>query len=107
MMNRRIDELLIQRGRLIERIDGQREAICRDIVPVATALDRIDFVVAGIRSGAGYLCRHALVTSAVVGALLIFRGRASLRWARRAFSLWNSWRALRNLLSGLEDRIRP
>lgn len=106
-MNRPLDDLLLRQGRLIERIAGQREALRRNCQPVATSLGKIDLAVAGVRSGIDYLGRHALVTSAVVGALLIFKGRTTLRWARRAFSLWKSWRAARNAFFSLGGRARP
>jgi hypothetical protein len=105
-MNRRLDELLLRRGRLIERIAGQRRGLRRDFEPVASALGKADLAAAGVRSGVKYLRRHALASSAAAGFLLIFKGRATLRWARRAYSLWNSWRALRNAFSSLESRLR-
>jgi hypothetical protein len=94
-MSRRLDELLLRRGRLIERAAGQREALRRNSSPVAATLDKADFAVAGVRAGAEYLHRHALAASAAAGLLLIFKGKTTLRWAGRAFSLWKSWRALR------------
>ncbi|MDR1935868.1 MAG: YqjK-like family protein [Candidatus Accumulibacter sp.] len=106
-MKRRLDELLLQRGRLIERIAGQREALRRDSKPVARALGKADLAVAGVRSGVDYLGRHVLAASTVAGVLLIFKGRTTLRWAGRAFSLWKSWRALRSALFNLESRVRP
>ena len=105
-MNRRLDDLLLQRGRLIERIAGQREALHRDFEPVAVALGKIDFAVAGIRSGVDYLRRHALAASAVAGAFMLFKGKAALRWAGRAFSLWKSWRVLQGTLFNLGTRVR-
>jgi hypothetical protein len=93
-MNRRIDELFLRQGRLIERIAGQREALRRNFEPVTAALGQVDYAVAGIRLGAEYCRRHALVASAVAGVFLIFKGKAALRWAGWAFSLWKSWRAV-------------
>jgi hypothetical protein len=93
-MNRRLDDLLLRRGRLIERIAGQREAISRDFAPIGAALGKVDLAAAGVRSGLAYLHRHALAASALVGALLIFRGKGTWPWVKRAFSLWRSWRAL-------------
>jgi hypothetical protein len=103
-MNRRPDDLLLQQGRLVERIAGQRAALRRDFEPVAAALDKVDFAVAGVRSGVEYCCRHALLTSALAGVFLIFRGKTALRWGRRAFSLWRSWRALRSAFFRLGSR---
>ena len=105
-MSRLHDDLLLRRGRLIERIAGQREELRRDFVPVMRASEKVDRVVAAIRSGVGYLGHHALVTSAVLGLLLIFRGKATLRWAGRAYSLWKSWRAVRGVLLTLGGRVR-
>ncbi|MDR0440834.1 MAG: YqjK-like family protein [Candidatus Accumulibacter sp.] len=105
-MNRRIDELFLRRGRLIERIAGQREALRRDFKPVTAALGKADLAVAGVRAGVEYLRRHALVASAVAGVFLIFKGKAALRWAGWAFSLWKSWRALNKTLLKLRDSVR-
>jgi hypothetical protein len=102
----RIDELFLRQGRLIERIAGQREALRRDFEPMTTALGKVDLAVAGVRLGAEYLRRHALVTSAVAGVFLIFKGKAALRWAGWAFSLWKSWRALENALFKSRGRMR-
>ncbi|MDR2787621.1 MAG: YqjK-like family protein [Candidatus Accumulibacter sp.] len=106
-MNRRLDDLLLRRGRLIERIAGQRADLRRDFEPLVSALGKVDLACAGARRGAEYLRRHALATSVVAGFFLIFKGRTALRWGGRAFSLWRSWRALRGVLFGLEDRLRP
>jgi hypothetical protein len=105
-MNRRLDDLLLRRGRLIERIAGQREALCRDLGPVAVTLERVDLAVAYARSGVDYLRHHALASAAAVGFLLIFKGRATLRWAGRAYSLWKSWRAVRRVLFKLGGHVR-
>jgi hypothetical protein len=105
-MSRRLDDLLLRRGRLIERIAGQREALRRDAAPVARALGRVDLLIAGVRTGAGYLGQHALAVSLIAALLLLFKRKATLRWVGRAFSLWKSWHAVRSALSGLEGRVR-
>lgn len=73
-MSRKIDDLLLKRGRLIERIAGQRTALRQDLVPVAQSLEAVDRGVAGIQAGLAYVHRHALAFSAAAGALLLFRG---------------------------------
>jgi hypothetical protein len=106
-MNRQLDDLLLRRGRLIERIAGQRQALRRESAPVALALGRIDLAVACVRVGVEYFCQHALAASLIAGSLLFFQRKATLRWAGRIFALWKSWHAVRNaFLSGLEGRIR-
>jgi hypothetical protein len=102
-MSRRFDDLLLRRGRLIERIAGQRKALRRDSEPIVQTLGKADSAIAGVRSGIAYLRHHMLATSAVVGVFLIFKGKTSLRWAGRAFSLWQSWRTLRNAFLNLES----
>ncbi len=100
-MSRKIDDLLLKRGRLIERIAGQRTALRQDLVPVAQSLEAVDRGVAGIQAGLAYVHRHALAFSAAAGALLLFRGKSALRWSARAFSLWKSWRVVQVALSSL------
>ena len=100
-MSRKIDELLLKRGRLIERIAGQRAALRQDFVPVAQSLDTVDRGVAGIQAGLAYVPRHALAFSSAAGVLLLFRGKSALRWSARVFSLWKSWRVVQMALSSL------
>lgn len=105
-MNHRLDELLLQRGRLIERIASQREVLRQDFVPVTVALGRADAAVAGVRSFVDFLRRHAVVSSVAAGTLLIFKGKAVLRWAGRAFSWWKTWQAVHGVLLDLGGRVR-
>ncbi len=100
-MSRKIDELLLKRGRLIERIAGQRAALRQDFVPVAQSLDTVDRGVAGIQAGLAYVHRHALAFSSAAEVLLLFRGKSALRWSARVFSLWKSWRVVQMALSSL------
>ena len=105
-MNRRLDDLLLRRGRLIERIAGQREALRHDFVRVSAALGKADSAVASVRSFVGTIRHHPVVTSVLAAAVLIFKGKAVLRWARRGFSLWQTWRAVRGTLHELGGRVR-
>ena len=57
-MNRQLDDLLLQRGRLIERIAGQRSALRQDVQPVSAVLERADSVVDKVRAGIGYIRQH-------------------------------------------------
>lgn len=106
-MNHRLDDLLLQRGRLIERIASQREALRHDFVPVATALGKVDSAVAGVHSLIDTIRRHAVLTSVVVGTLLIFKGKAVLRWVGRGFSLWKTWQMVQGALLGAGGHFRP
>lgn len=105
-MNRQLDDLLLQRGRLIERIASQRAALRNDFVPVSAVLDKADAAVSGVRSCVDYVRRHPVLVSAVAGTLLIFKGKTMLRWGGKAFSLWQSWRLVQDTLLGMGGRAR-
>lgn len=106
-MNHRLDELLLQRGRLIERIAGQRQVLRQDFVPVAAALGKVDSAVAGVHSLIETIRRHVVLTSVVVGTALIFKGKTVLRWAGRAFSAWKTWSMVLGALLGAGGHFRP
>jgi len=104
-MSRGVDEILLRRGRLIERIAGQRAALRRDFVPVAAALGRVDAARARVNAGIDWIGRHALAASAVACLVMAFKGKAALRLAAKSFTLWKSWRWLRRSLRDLEKRL--
>jgi transposase InsO family protein len=95
-MNRRLDALLLERGRLLERISAQREAIRRESAPVSALLARVDSTVLGVRSVIDGVRRYPLVAALPVVALMVMRGRATLRWAGRAFTVWKLWRKVKS-----------
>lgn len=105
-MNRQLDDLLLRRGRLIERIAGQREVLRNDFVPVSAALGKADSAVAGVQSFVDTVRRHPVVTSVVAATVMIFKGKMVLRWARRGFSLWQTWRLVQGTLQELAGRVR-
>lgn len=105
-MNRQLDDLLLRRGRLIERIAGQRAALRNDFVPVSAALGKADSAVAGVRSLVDTIRHHPVVTSVIAATVLIFKGKTVLRWARRGFSLWQTWRVVQGTIQELGGRVR-
>ena len=105
-MNRQLDNLLLRRGRLLERIATQRKALQHDMVPVSAALGRADSAVAGVRSIVDYVRHHPVVTSVTVATVLIFKGKTVFRWAGRGFSLWQTWRVLLGSLQDMGGRVR-
>lgn len=94
-MNRRASELLLQRGRLLERIAVQRADLVEAAQPVRVALDRVDRVAAGVHSGIAYVKRNHVVAALAVAALFVVKGRRLWRWSKRGFMVWRAWRALR------------
>ena len=105
-MNHRLDELLLQRGRLIERIASQRAALSHDVVPVARALGKADAAAAWGRSLVDSIRRHPVAVSLAAVGLLAIKGKTLLRWTGRAFSLWRSWQAVQGVLQNLGGHIR-
>ena len=104
-MNRRLAELHIERGKLLERITTQRYFLARAAVPVEEALGRVDGVVERVGSAARYVRQHpGLIAAGLGGLLLLLRKERSLRWARRGFLLWQTLRAVGNRLAFLRTR---
>ena len=105
-MNHQLDNLLMQRGRLLERIASQRDVLRNDFAPVEAALSRADSAVAGVHSFVDYIRRHPAITSVALAGVLIFKGKTMWRWAKRAFSLWQTWRMVQATLQDLGGRVR-
>ena len=77
-MNRHLDELLLRRGRLIERIASQREVLQHELVPVGHALGKVDTAVAAVHSAAATVRRHPVMASAAVAVLFWAKGKSLL-----------------------------
>ena len=95
-MNQRLNELHLQRGRLLERIATQRAALGRELVPVRATLDTTDRLLARVRASVDYLKAHPAVVALAFAALVIIKPRRTLRWSRRAYAVWQTWRILRD-----------
>ena len=103
-MNRKLDDILLRRGRLQERIAAQRDALRRNAQPIGTAFEKADRVLGTVYSAVDYLKRHpALATVAVAGLFLVNRERF-WRWAKRGFLAWRSFRTVRSRLSAFGFR---
>ena len=90
-MNQRDLELALRKQRLLIHSQALRErwgTQAQALRPVATGLDRV-------RAGARWLTAHPQAVFA--GALVIglLKPRATFRWARRGFIVWQLWRKLR------------
>lgn len=105
-MNRRLEELLLQRGRLQERITTQRYFLRREIIPVRDALANVDRGIARINAVGQYLKKHPALVAIGVAALLVVKSRRVFQWAKRGFFVWQSWRALRERMAVLGARVR-
>lgn len=102
-MNRRLNELHLQRGRLLERIANQRSSLGRDIEPVRSVLDSTDRLLDQVSAIINCVKRHPVVSSLAVATLVLLKAGRVWRWTKRGFFLWKTWRKLRErlVLSGL------
>lgn len=105
-MNHRLNELLLERGRLQERIVTQRYVLRQQIVPVSHALGAVDRGIARINAAGQYLRSHPSMAIIAVAALFFMRTRRMMRWAKRGFVVWQSWRVVRERLAMFAARIR-
>jgi hypothetical protein len=100
-MEKRLIELHLQRGRLIERIAQQRSALARELAPFRIACDTTDLVVAAARDAARFVQRHPVGVAAFAAALVAMRPRRAWRWLKRGVFIWRGWRALHGGLARL------
>ena len=105
-MNHQLIEIHRQRGRLLERIAGQRAALSRDLQPVRASLSSVDRVVGRIRSVTDYIKRHPSIAALAVAGLFAIKTERAWRWTKRAFFAWRAWRAFGDKLTALGTRAR-
>jgi hypothetical protein len=105
-MNRRLDELLIERGRLLERVTTQRYFLRQELIPVCQALGAVDRGIAKANSIGRYIKSHPSLAILALAALFFMKSRRPLQWAKRGFFVWQSWRALRDRLAMFGARVR-
>ena len=100
-MTRRLNDVLLERGRLLERITTQRYVLINEVQPVHAALDKVDHVRAQVRAGVAYVKRYPAVAGVAVALLAALNFRRAFRLARRGFMAWRTWRMLRERFAGL------
>ena len=105
-MNHQLIEIHRQRGRLLERIAGQRAALSRDLQPVRASLSSVDRVVGRIRSVTDYIKRHPSIAALAVAGLFAIKTERAWRRTKRAFFAGRPWRAFGNKLTILSSRAR-
>ena len=85
-------ELLVQRGRLLERISQQRIQLAQQAAPLGVVGGAVEGWLTKLRGGVAYVQQHPQ-PALLVSALLVLLGpKRSLRHARRALVLWRSWK---------------
>ncbi|WP_319242276.1 YqjK family protein [uncultured Propionivibrio sp.] len=101
-MMQRLNELHLERGKLLERITTQRYVLINEVQPIRATLDRADHVIAAARSGIETVKRYPALAGVAAALVCILNARRAFRLARRGFFLWRTWRSLRErlLMSG-------
>ncbi len=95
-MQQRQIELQLQRGRLLERIAHQRDTLGQQTEPVVRVLHVGERVADIAEQCKRTVIENPLTSAAVLGALVVIRPRAVLRWTQRGFIAWRSWNTLRS-----------
>lgn len=98
-MQQRLIELQLQRGRLLERIAHQRDALGQQTEPVVRVLQFGDRVADIARQCKRTVTENPLTTAAILGAVLVIRPRGVMRWVQRGFFAWRSWNTLRSAVT--------
>ncbi len=100
-MMRRLNEVHLERGRLLERITTQRYVLINEVQPVRAALDKVDHVRAQVEVGVGYVKRYPAVAGLAAVVLAVMNFRRTVRLVQRGFVAWRMWRMLRERFAGL------
>ncbi len=97
-MQSRLIELHQQRGRLLERIAHQRSALALQVEPLLAPL-ALPGRLAGMLDDARRFVRdHPYLVGTVIVAVVVFKPRLVLRWARRGLLAWRTWRSMSALV---------
>lgn len=105
-MNHRLNELHLQRGRLLERIAAQRVALRQELQPVCATLVKADRMQSRVQSVFNYFRQHPGIVALGVAVLVVLKPSRLWRWSTRAFSLWQVWRGMSNRWLGVLMRAR-
>ena len=104
--NKRLSELQLQRGRLLERIVSQRATLAREARPLVAVMTTTDRYLGRVQRGMNYLKAHPSIATIGVAALLFVRGGRLWQWARRGVVVWRVWHTLEGRLRDLGWRGR-
>lgn len=95
MSSNRLNEILLKRGRLQERIARQREELRWEAAPLADACDRVDWTVYQAHQAMSFVRSHPVAIGLVIAAIFAYRPKRSWRLAKRGFAVWRMWQSIR------------
>ena len=98
-MNSKLNELNLQRGRLLERIASQRSALRYDAQPACQALSKVDRALGRVQAVTNYVKQHPGLMALAIPALFFIKKGRVWSWAKRGFVTWQTWRTVRDRLS--------
>ena len=87
-----IIDILLKRERLLAVCAAQRD----ELAVLAQQFEGPLKIANGAVAAVHYLRRHPIVLGAAVALLTVIERRRLWIWARRGFSVWRTYRALRN-----------
>lgn len=106
-MQKRLIELHLQRGRLLERISTQRTLLARQVAPLRSTFNLPDRIAVRLQQGREFVRQHPLVMTLAVASLVVLRPAPLLRWTQRGLVVWKTWRSLRHLVPAFVwERLR-
>lgn len=97
-MDAKLVDLYVQRGRLRERIGAQRVKLTQELAPLGDALRTVDRARALLHQTRQWMTANPGVVAAAGVALVIWRPRTLLRYARWGFFAWRNWSRWRDWL---------
>ena len=89
----------VQRGRLLERISQQRDALAVEFAPVAGLLNTADHVIEGAEKTRRWIGENPIVAGIGLAALVIWRPKGALKLVKNGTVGWRAFRLLRRLLA--------
>ncbi len=89
-MNRRLVAIETKRARLLERAAREREQLAQALQSLAQPLAFADRCVNAVR----YVVSRPPLVAAAVFVFALLRPRRAIKWAWRAFGLWQGYRWL-------------
>ena len=94
-------ERAIQRGRLLERIALQRDALRVSSAPLCTALHAADAALEGAERSRRWIARNPIAVGVGVLVFVIWRPKGAFKLVSKGLIGWRTWRALRQTLASV------
>lgn len=89
-MNARLMAVEAKRARLLERAATQRKTVAEALQQWARPVGLVDRAIAALN----IVKSHPLLVAGAMIVLTVLRPRGAFRWARRGWSLWQTFRWL-------------